>query len=491
MEDLKEAAKTAEVPPAPPNDREDVTFDFETDAALRSTLGSIDKQYVPQGDVPRRIHILGTGNIGLLVAHSLRSIPDPPPTSLIFHRYRLLQAWEKSKKVVTVKDGSYTDSQSGYDVELKRDMQPGVHGIKVDDPVQFYDYADRHDLKPHKAAEIIAERRRDMNEGKNPLGDFRNAPHSGDYAFSNEPIYNLIVATKTNRTISALSSVKYRLSRQSTICFLQNGMGMIDDINTELFPDEATRPNYIQGIVSHGANMPPLTREEDPFYVVHAGHGTIALGMLPRNKATTTENRAQPPKSSKKGKLLAGGDEDWSPTSRYLLRTLTRCPALCAVGFTSIELHQQQLEKLAVNCIINPLTVLLDGRNGVITYNFQLTRVMRLMLAEISLVIRSLPELQGIPNVPTRFSAERLETLVVGIANRTANNISSMLADVRAGRPTEIDYINGYIIKRGEELGITCLVNYAIMQTVLGKAMMTWRETSELVPLADAPLKPQ
>jgi 2-dehydropantoate 2-reductase len=491
MEELE--AKAAEPPPPEvvATDRDDVTFDFETDAALRSTLGAIDKQYVPQVDVPRRIHILGTGNIGLLVAHSLRSITDPPPTSLIFHRYRLLEAWENSKKVVTVKDGPYRDSQSGYDVELKRDLLAKVHGISVEDAASFYAYADENNLKPHEAAILLAKRQQEQGELKGPLGNIRVAPHTGEYAFSTEPIHNLIVATKTSKTIVALEAVRHRLSRQSTICFLQNGMGLIDDINKELFPDEATRPNYIQGIVSHGAYMPPARKIDDPFYVVHAGHGTIALGALPREKASSAEIRSQTPTgagSNKKGKLGPNDDQSWSPSSRYLLRTLTRCPSLCAVGFTSIELHQQQLEKLAINCIINPLTVLLDARNGAITYNFELTRVMRLMLAEVSLVIRSLPELKGIPNIPFRFSAERLETLVIGVANKTANNISSMLADVRAGRPTEIDYINGYIVRRGEELGIKCLVNYAIMQTVMAKRLMAARELQDVVPMADDPV---
>jgi 2-dehydropantoate 2-reductase len=492
MEELE--AKAVEPPPPEVQklNRDDVTFDFETDAALRSTLGAIDKQYVPQGDVPRRIHILGTGNIGLLVAHSLRSITDPPPTSLIFHRHRLLEAWEKSDKVVTVKDGPHRETQGGYDVELKRDLLPKVHRVSVENPVQFYEYADENDLKPHEAAALVARRQRDQGALTGPMGNVRTTAHTGEYAFSDEPIHNLIVATKSNRTIAALEAIKYRLSRESTICFLQNGMGLIDDINKELFRDEATRPNYIQGIVSHGAHMvSPAHREENPFYVVHAGHGTIALGAIPREKPTAADTRSQAPTgagSSKKGKLAPGDDKSWSPSSRYLLRTLTRCPSLCAVGFTSIELHQQQLEKLAMNCIINPLTVLLDARNGVITYNFELTRVMRLMLAEISLVIRSLPELKGIPNVPFRFSAERLETLVIGIANKTANNISSMLADVRAGRPTEIDYINGYIVKRGEELGIKCLVNYAIMQTVNAKRLMAGRELQDIVPMANDPV---
>ena len=115
-------------------------------------------------------------------------------------------------------------------------------------------------------------------------------------------------------------------------------------------------------------------------------------------------------------------------------------------------------------------------RNGSILYNFAITRNMRLLLAETSLVIRSLPELQNIPNIAKRFSSQRLETLVVSVANTTRDNISSMLADVRAGRQTEVEYINGYIVKRGEEIGIKCVVNYSTMQMVIGKSAVTQRE---------------
>jgi 2-dehydropantoate 2-reductase len=62
------------------------------------------------------------------------------------------------------------------------------------------------------------------------------------------------------------------------------------------------------------------------------------------------------------------------------------------------------------------------------------------------------------------------------VANTTRDNISSMLADVRAGRQTEVEYINGYIVKRGEEIGIKCVVNYSTMQMVIGKSTVTQRE---------------
>jgi 2-dehydropantoate 2-reductase len=158
---------------------------------------------------------------------------------------------------------------------------------------------------------------------------------------------------------------------------------------------------------------------------------------------------------------------------------------LCATGFAPSDLLQLQLEKLAVKCVIHPLTVMLDARNGGILYNYSLTRTMRLLLSEISLVIRSLPELQYIPNVANRFDPGRLETLVVSAAYNARDDISATLSCVRAGRQTEIEYMNGWIVNKGEELGIRCITNYMMMHLVKGKGKMVQLEMNEDVPFME------
>jgi 2-dehydropantoate 2-reductase len=434
------------------------TFDY--------TLSAMDRQYATQTSVPRRIHILGTGSIGKLVAHSIRGIANPPPVTLLLHKRSLLRAWEESSKEITVQDDGIEVKRKGYEVELLP-LVRRQHGVELKEgEADLYEHADQ--VKPHEVAKVLRE-----GAETERFDALAYEEQKVEEPKEDDTIHNLIVTTKAAFTVNALANIKHRLAPTSTICFLQNGMGIIDEVNEKLFPNEQDRPNYMQGIITHGVNVPPdMPERVRAFYAVHAGHGTVALSLIPSSRAKRTP------------KDLIRGSEDihdtqselWADTSRYLLRTLTRTPVLCAVGFTPTELLQLQLEKLAVNSVLNPLTVILDARNGSILYNFAITRTMRLLLAETSLVIRSLPELQNIPNVATRFSAQRLETLVVSVANTTRDNISSMLADVRGGRQTEVEYINGYIVKRGEEIGIKCVVNYSTMQMVVGKSTMVQRE---------------
>ncbi|KAF2797733.1 hypothetical protein K505DRAFT_372220 [Melanomma pulvis-pyrius CBS 109.77] len=439
--------------------------------AFRANPRKIADFYRAQPVFDRRIHVLGLGNVGRFMAHSLRGIPNPPPITLIFHHWGQLNEWNASAKKLQVVTEGDAEKREGFDAELAF-LRHRFHGKEIQ----------------HQSSSTGDPF---LDGTSNPSSAGR--PHISE-GESTEPINSLILCTKTPQVLQALSAVKHRLHKESVILFLQNGMGVVEEVDREIFPDPETRPHYMIGINSHGLRVSP----EAPFTTVHAGFGTIALGILPHERSRPSAPYAPTPKFTARDatpatpKRPANPSPDvpapesasfkWTPNHRYLLRTLLRSPVLCATAFSPPDLLQLQLEKLAVNCIINPLTVVLDARNGAILYNYALTRSMRLLLSEISLVIRSLPELQYIPNVQQRFDPGRLETIVVGMANRTKNNISSMLADVRAGRHTEIDYINGWIVKKGEEQGVQCLMNYMMVNLVKGKKNMIQMEIGEGTP---------
>jgi 2-dehydropantoate 2-reductase len=132
-----------------------------------------------------------------------------------------------------------------------------------------------------------------------------------------------------------------------------------------------------------------------------------------------------------------------------LVQAILRAPILDARIFSADELIQLQIEKLVVNAMINPLTVIFNRRNGELFTNSKILALMRLLLQEAGNVIRSLPELYDDLATSQRFSKARLESIVLDVAQKTSKNTSSMLQDVKAGRQTEIDYINGYVVSGG------------------------------------------
>lgn len=106
--------------------------------------------------------------------------------------------------------------------------------------------------------------------------------------------------------------------------------------------------------------------------------------------------------------------------------------------------------KLIVNAAINPLTALLRVPNGVLLEKAGTRELMAILANEAMHVAQA----QGI-SLPFSRPVEYVEH----VAARTASNVSSMLKDVLRGSPTEVDSINGAIVRVGEAFGVPVVVN--------------------------------
>ena len=166
--------------------------------------------------------------------------------------------------------------------------------------------------------------------------------------------------------------------------------------------------------------------------------------------------------------------------SQDLLDVIIEAPSLAASSVSPAQLVEAQIEKLVVNATINPLSAILHRKNGQLFNDPETTRLMQALLSEASMVVRSLPELQAVSNIASRFSVPNLEGRVRRVAELTAPNTSSMLQDVIAGRETEIDYINGYIEDRGTQLGIECPHHRHVIQMVKEKTFLSEAELDRL-----------
>jgi 2-dehydropantoate 2-reductase len=111
-------------------------------------------------------------------------------------------------------------------------------------------------------------------------------------------------------------------------------------------------------------------------------------------------------------------------------------------------------EKLAINCVANPLSAL-TGRPNRELVDPELTGLREAIVEEV----RRLAATEGVVLPPDL--CERIDAALSRSSNRT-----SMLQDLERRRPTEIEYLNGLVARRLAELGIPAPVNRSLAQMV-------------------------
>lgn len=124
--------------------------------------------------------------------------------------------------------------------------------------------------------------------------------------------------------------------------------------------------------------------------------------------------------------------------------------------------------KLLINSVINPLTAILRVKNGQLLQSQAIIHLMKSLLEEGIRVA----ERQGIPTDP------KLWEQLLEVCKQTAENESSMLQDIKhgngnksesgSGRRTEIDSINGSLIKLSKQLDVKIPVHEAVYQLIKG-----------------------
>lgn len=94
-------------------------------------------------------------------------------------------------------------------------------------------------------------------------------------------------------------------------------------------------------------------------------------------------------------------------------------------------------KKLVVNVCINPLTALLQVKNGDLITNPFFYQMMEQVFHEVVFLVKE--------------EKEMVWEMVRHVCERTSHNTSSMLADVRANRQTEIGAIVGYVLEEAKK----------------------------------------
>jgi len=226
----------------------------------------------------------------------------------------------------------------------------------------------------------------------------------------------IIISVKSYDTKEAVVSAKSLINENTKILTLQNGIG-----NIEIIAEVAGSEKVIGGATNLGVTLLDIGK------LRHAGRGETVIGRID-------------------GKI--------SVEMRAIREIFNKVGIETRI---SRDIKGLLWSKLIINVGINALTAITRLNNGRLI-EFEGTRkILREAVAEATKIAKR-KRIKLIYDDPL--------AKVEAVCEATSTNVSSMLQDVLRKKRTEIDFINGVIVRLGQELGIQTPVNSTLVDLV-------------------------
>jgi 2-dehydropantoate 2-reductase len=226
-----------------------------------------------------------------------------------------------------------------------------------------------------------------------------------------------IMAVKAHQTGAAAQDLPLLMEVGGLALTVQNGLGNLEEMARVVGPE-----SLLAGVGFLG-----VTREEEG-RIIHAGEGALLIGAPRDSRVSPSE--------------VAG-----------VAQVFRRAGFSCEI---QDDIEAALWGKLVLNVAINPLTALLRVPNGALP---DLPEAWDLALA----AAREAMAVAAASGITLTMDPE---TRLRQVCTATAANRSSMLQDVLAGRPTEIEALNGQVVARGATLKVPTPVNHVLTQLI-------------------------
>ena len=235
----------------------------------------------------------------------------------------------------------------------------------------------------------------------------------------------VLVFTKTYQSEEAINAIKSKLSPTSIIVTLQNGLGNGQRI-----------AGYVKQSVIHGVTMIPATQVEHGFVRSH-GFSDTWFGPL-------------------------DADDKLAFSAAIELEKLMK-----EAGITA-SLIDQPLNKIwqkaCFNVAMNGVCALTDAGPGIVNDIEALKREAHALADEAVSVATAMN---------ATVDTDALHNLINFACDEHRFHQPSMLQDVRAGRLTEVDSLNGFVVEHAMRLGVSVPKNELMTALILGRQAST------------------
>ena len=240
-------------------------------------------------------------------------------------------------------------------------------------------------------------------------------------ALSPEYVLVCIKTTARNAVAAALAEVWPDLAGPPAVVLCGNGWGSAERFATEIPPQHVFNATVTTGFRREAWNRVDVTVHGDDIHI---------------------------------GSLFGASERVIEPL----------CAAIAAGGIPcspSTSMERELWAKLLYNCALNPLAALLGVPYGVLGEQRESRAVLTAVVSEIFAVLAA-------SGRETRWASadEYLAFFFEELLPQTREHESSMLQDLRAGRPTEIDALCGAVVELGARSDVPVPVNDALATLV-------------------------
>ena len=281
----------------------------------------------------------------------------------------------------------------------------------------------------------------------------------------------VLFCVKMTDTEEAARSLAPYLAPNAIVVSLQNGVDNVPRIRA------ASGIDALAAVVYIAAAMP------EPGHVKHSGGGSLAVGELADRKQADRK-QADPKLADREPADREPADRtlaDRNSPSRYSAPPAGRAERIAAL-FTaagvpcrvSPDIEADMWSKFVMNCAGNAVTGITQISYTHLAHSAITPDIFRLVIGETVAVAHA----AGVKLPEVDYVSEGLKFLQ-GVGSGAT---SSTAQDLARGKRTEIDSLNGYVARRGKELGIATpanLVLFALVKLLEEKAADQRRASSQ------------
>jgi len=217
--------------------------------------------------------------------------------------------------------------------------------------------------------------------------------------------------------------------------------------------DNAATAKALAPVLAPGAVVVSMQNGVDNAEQIHAASGIAAISSVVYVAASVPEPGRV--KHVGRGDLVVGPRK---PQTERVAVLFERAGVACRI---TDNIAGELWTKLTWNCALNAISALGRAKYGQIAGNTDARKVVETAVYELLAVAKA----AGVH--PPGFDDPQVALAgAFKIATQMAEAYSSTAQDMLRGKRTEIDSLNGYIARRGAELGVATPVNHALYTLV-------------------------